>query len=95
MKQRTLGLAIGLLLAWCGASAQQNTTYSYQYDNNGNLTKVTDPLSQVTDRSYDVLNRQLQQLQPPPVTGAARPAINYTYDALDQLSTVRDPRNLT
>ncbi|MRV76627.1 type IV secretion protein Rhs, partial [Duganella sp. FT92W] len=38
---------------------------------------------------------QLQQLQPPPVTGAARPAINYTYDALDQLSTVRDPRNLT
>ncbi|MRV75348.1 type IV secretion protein Rhs [Duganella sp. FT92W] len=94
--KRHPGLTLAaLVLAWGGASAQQNTTFSYQYDNNGNLTKVTDPLSQVTDRSYDVLNRQLQQLQPPPVTGAARPAINYTYDALDQLSTVRDPRNLT
>lgn len=95
MMNRALGLATGLLLAWGGASAQQNTTYSYQYDNNGNLTRITDPLSKVTDRSYDVLNRPLQLLQPPPVTGAERPAINYTYDALDQLSTVRDPRALT
>jgi YD repeat-containing protein len=75
--------------------AQQDTIYNYQYDYNGNLTQIKDLLQQVTDITYDNLNRVTKQLQPPPVAGAARQAINYTLDARDQLSSVRDPRNLT
>ncbi|MES2740062.1 MAG: RHS repeat domain-containing protein [Pseudomonadota bacterium] len=76
------------------AQTVQNTTYTYQYDANGNMTQITDPLSHVTNQTYDALNRLKLQTQPAPVTGAARPAIGYTYDGLDQLSTVTDPRQL-
>ncbi len=76
------------------AQAVQNTTTNYQYDANGNLTQITDPLGHVTNYSYDGLNRRRQQLQPAPVTGAARPAISFGYDGLDQATSVTDPRNL-
>jgi YD repeat-containing protein len=88
----------GALLAALGGSAAaqtQNTTTSYQYDSNGNVTQITDPLGHVTNHSYDALNRLTQQLQPAPATGGSRPAIRYGYDGLDQLVTVTDPRNLS
>lgn len=90
-------LAGTLLLAVHGLTLSQmaqNTTYRYQYDANGNLTQITDPLGRVTDQSYDALNRLTQQLQPAPVAGAARPTIKYGYDARDRLVSVTDPRNL-
>jgi RHS repeat-associated protein len=77
------------------AQTTQNTTYNYQYDNMGNLTQVTDSLGNGTNLSYDALQRVKQQIQPAPVTGAARPTSNFTYDGLDQPITVVDPRNLT
>lgn len=76
------------------AQAVQNTTWQYQYDANGNLTQITDPLGRVTNQSYDALNRLKQQLQPAPTAGAARPATGYGYDSLDHLTTLTDPRNL-
>lgn len=76
------------------ASATPVTTYSYDYDPNGNLTKITDPRNQVTDQEYDALNRLQHLLQPPPTTNAARPTVDYAYDGLNQLSTVTDPRGL-
>ena len=92
------GAVTGAILMMCGVASAfaqaQNTTYHYQYDAMGNLTRITDPLSRVTDQQYDALNRLQQQLQPPPVAGAARPVIGYSYDGLDQLRTVTDPRNL-
>jgi len=72
----------------------QNTTL-YDYDNNSNLTQVTDPLGRITNQSYDALNRVIQQLQPAPTSSSGRPAIGYTYDGLDQVATVTDPRSLT
>ncbi|RJG05285.1 RHS repeat protein [Noviherbaspirillum cavernae] len=74
--------------------APQNTTYSYQYDAVGNLTRITDPLGHVTDQGWDALNRLKQKQQPAPTTGAPRPTVNYSYDGLDQLISVTDPRNL-
>jgi YD repeat-containing protein len=76
------------------AQAVQNTTYSYLYDAMGNPTQLTDPLGRVSNQSYDPLNRVKQQLQPPPATGAARPAVNYTYDGRDHVAAVSDPRAL-
>ena len=76
------------------AQTVQNTTTQFQYDANGNLTQITDPLQQVTDQLIDPLNRVQQQQQPAPTSGAARPTIAYTYDGRDQLSSVKDPRSL-
>lgn len=72
----------------------QNSTYQYQYDAVGNRTQIIDPLNRVTNQIYDPLNRLQQQLEPAPIAGAARPVINYSYDGLDQLVSVTDPRNL-
>ena len=89
----SLSLALGLFSI--NALAQvQNTNTQFQYDANGNLTQVTDPLQQITNQLIDPLNRVQQLQQPAPVSGAARPTIAYTYDGRDQLSSVTDPRNL-
>ncbi|MTV36234.1 RHS repeat-associated core domain-containing protein [Duganella radicis] len=84
-----------LTLATASAQTTQNTTYTYQYDNMGNPTQVTDALGNVTTTNYDPLLRVKQLIQPAPVAGVARPTSNFTYDGLGQSSTVIDPRNLT
>lgn len=105
LKPRSIAAAMMFVMAYspllgqitgtvASAQAVQNTTYSYQYDTAGNLTQVTDPLGRVSNQSFDALNRVRQQLQPPPVLGAARPTVNLTYDGLDQIATVSDPRVL-
>ena len=76
------------------AQIVQATTTQFQYDANGNLTQVTDPLQRITHHLIDPLNRVQRQQQPAPVSGVARPTIAYTYDGRDQLSAVTDPRNL-
>ena len=76
------------------AQSSQSTTTQFQYDANGNLTQITDPLQQVTNQLIDPLNRVQQQQQPAPVSGAARPTMAYNYDGRDQLSSVTDPRSL-
>jgi RHS repeat-associated protein len=76
------------------AQATQNTSYSYQYDEMGNVTKVIDPLNRVSSQSFDPLGRLKQQVQPVPNAGVATPTIDYTYDLLDQPATVTDPRKL-
>jgi YD repeat-containing protein len=61
----------------------------------GNRTQVTDSLGNVSNLLYDPLSRVKQMVQPVPTAGVARPTSNFTYDGLDQPSTVVDPRNLT
>lgn len=86
---------IGLCGAAVHAETPQNTIYQYQYDASGNRTQITDPLGNVTNIGYDQLYRIKQQIQPAPATGVARPTSNFSFDALDQLSSVSDPRNLS
>jgi RHS repeat-associated protein len=62
---------------------------NYAYDNQGNVTSITDPLSQMTTNAYDALNRLTQ------VTDPANGVTGYGYDGLDQLTSVVDPRNNT
>lgn len=94
---RALSAAAVMLLAAVGtvAAQTQNQITKFEYDTNGNLTKITDPLLRVTDQEYDALNRLKKQLQPIPSAGASRPTVQYVYDGLDQLIGVTDPRNVT
>jgi RHS repeat-associated protein len=101
MKRLTLILAIEALLltqalpVWAQTPPPQNTTRSYVYDAQGNLTQRTDPRSKLTTHSYDSLNRLRQITQPIPVTGSATPLISIGVDGKDQVTSVKDPRNLT
>jgi YD repeat-containing protein len=65
-----------------------NQTTTYEYDANGNLTKITDPLTRQTTQTYDALNRLLTS------TDAALGVTRYGYDGLDQLTKVTDPKTL-
>lgn len=78
-------LALG---SFAGAQTVQNTTTSYQYDANGNLTRITDPLNHVTVNQYDALNRRIK------VTDPNNGITQYGYTGLDQLTQVTDPRAL-
>ncbi|MRW82625.1 type IV secretion protein Rhs [Pseudoduganella sp. FT26W] len=84
-----------LVLTPAVAQTAQNTTYTYLYDDIGNLSQVTDALGNVSNVSYDPLLRVKQRIMPAPASGAARPTTNFTYDGQDQPATVVDPRNLT
>jgi len=66
----------------------QNQTTSYSYDNNGNVTGVTDPLNHTTTNAYDGLNRLVR------VTDPNSGVTQYAYDALDHLTRINDPRSL-
>ncbi|WKB56135.1 RHS repeat-associated core domain-containing protein [Eleftheria terrae] len=92
--QRTL---LGALMAAQAvpALAQQSTTTQYEYDAEGNRTKITDPRQQVTTQSYDELYRLKQQTLPAAKAGEATPVIQYGWDKRDQLSSVTDARKNT
>ena len=87
----------GLTMGYDTAAAQtpQPSTTRYEYDANGNLTRIVDPLGHVTVQRYDASNRLVQQQLPAPVAAASAPVIVYHYDARDQLTGVKDPRNLS
>lgn len=94
LKPRLLPALYALALAAGHVHAQQDTTTRYEYDAQGNLTRITDPLGRITDQGYDALHRLRQQTQPAPAANVPRPVLRYTYDGLDQLTAVTDPRNL-
>ncbi|HSD44478.1 MAG TPA: RHS repeat-associated core domain-containing protein [Burkholderiales bacterium] len=65
----------------------QNQTTRYAYDNQGNLTGITDPLNRVIANAYDALNRLKHMTDPS--AGVTR----FGHDGLDQLISVTDSRN--
>ncbi|WP_089725806.1 RHS repeat-associated core domain-containing protein [Candidatus Thiosymbion oneisti] len=68
--------------------AGMGQTTHLDYDSNGNLTTVTDPLGQTTSRAYDALDRIAQ------LTDAATGITHYAYDRVGNLTGVTDPRGL-
>ena len=69
---------------------------NFQYDPNGNLTQITDPLGRIRQHQYDPLDQPVRQLEPhPTVVGSTQGQIDTTYDGLGQLTGVTDPRNLS
>ena len=71
------------------AAGTAAVTTTYGYDNNGNQTAVSAPLSRNTTNAYDALNRLTQ------ITDPANGNTYIGYDAEDNLTSVKDPRNLT
>src|SRR5262249_4201805 len=73
-------------------SAQNHIT-AYTYYDQGNLKTIDGPLAGTDDTTtynYDALNRLVQVINP---SGGGQ--VNYGYNALDQLASVKDPRGLT
>jgi len=69
---------------------------TYQYDANGNLTQITDPLGRIRQVQYDALNQPVRQLElHPTVIGSTQGQIDTAYDSLGQIAGITDPRNLT
>lgn len=68
--------------------AVNNQATLYEYDDNGNLTKITDPLKRTVANQYDALNRLITSTDP-----EGNPT-HYSYDSQDQLVWVTDPRKL-
>jgi RHS repeat-associated protein len=61
----------------------------YDYDAQGNLIRIVDPLDRATTQAFDALNRVVSIVDP------AYGRTQLAYDALDQLRVVTDPRGLT
>ena len=69
-----------------------NHATAFAYDANGNMEAVTDALQRVTQQSYDPLNRLARTLQD---VGGVAAEIRSSYDALDQVTQVTDPKGLS
>ncbi|WP_253276152.1 RHS repeat-associated core domain-containing protein [Xanthomonas campestris] len=72
------------------ATAGSNPT-DFEYDANGNATKVTDALATATQSEYDPLNRLSRTLQD---VAGIKANTTFDYDALDKLTKVTDPKGL-
>lgn len=70
------------------ASGTAAVTTTYGYDNNGNQTTISAPLTRNTTNQYDELDRLTE------VTDPANGVTHYTYDASDNLTSVTDPKGL-
>lgn len=73
---------------------QDDAATSYQYDGDGNLTTVSDPLGHVTSLEYDTFDRVVRNVLPAPTSAARRSTIAYSYNHQDQLLSVTDPKGL-
>ena len=69
-----------------GAYANEATTYGR--DNNGNITKVTDPNNHVTTNGFDALNRLATRLDP----NGGKTTVDYNAD--DSIAAVTDARGV-
>lgn len=72
------------------ATAASDPT-DFEYDANGNATKVTDALATATQSEYDPLNRLSRTLQD---VAGIKADTTFGYDALDNLTKVTDPKGL-
>jgi len=90
--------ALNRLVKVIGGTNPQTQVTQFAHDDNGNITSVDGPLAGVVDlttNTYDELNRLIRVTSPVTIGGGAVNAVTeYTYDALDQITKVRDPRGL-
>lgn len=71
-----------------GAAGTSGVTTTYGYDNDGNQTAVSAPLSRNAANTYDALNRLSQ------ITDPNNGITKLAYDAEDDVTSVTDPRSI-
>lgn len=74
-------------------SALDETGTRFEYDPNGNLTKVIDELGRTTALKYDAFNRVVRATRSASATATTN-SVAYSYDHQDELLSVTDPRGL-
>ncbi|MBX7166851.1 MAG: hypothetical protein K1X74_11025 [Pirellulales bacterium] len=77
------------------AGGNDQPVWSYEYDKLGNLKKLTDPQSHVTDYTYDNRDRLTNVLEPAAAAGGTRPSWAYAYDDASQMTSSTDPMSRT
>ena len=68
-----------------GGGTPTDYTWTYQYDEAGNRTRITDPLGNQTQYGYDAINKLIQ------VTDQRGNATDFAYDVLNRLWKVTPP----
>jgi len=68
-------------------------TWAFAYDAKGNSTSRVDPNGNRVASLYDRLDRPTT-LTTAPASGGAQPSVVLSYDALDHVASVQDPRSL-
>ncbi len=81
--------SLGQLWKQLGSAGSAAVTTSFTYDNDGNPSGVSAPLSRNTTQLYDELNRLKQ------VTDPGTGVTQFGYDARDNLVSVVDPNSNT
>ncbi|MEQ1514074.1 MAG: RHS repeat-associated core domain-containing protein [Lysobacteraceae bacterium] len=89
--QRTLSRTYNTLGQLQTVTDAYNRNTGFTYDLNSNLDQATDALSRTSDNNYDPLNRLSRTLQD--MNGIAAET-KFTYDVLDNLTQVNDPKLL-
>lgn len=89
--QRTLSRTYNTLGQLQTVTDAYNRNTGLTYDLNSNLDQATDALSRTSDNNYDPLNRLSRTLQD--MSGIAAET-KFTYDVLDNLTQVNDPKLL-
>lgn len=74
-------------------TALDETGTRFEYDPNGNLTKVIDELGRTTALKYDAFNRVVRETRTA-LAAAATHSVAYAYSHQDELLSVTDPRGL-
>lgn len=82
--------AIGRVTAEKGNNLQN---VRFEYDGNGDVTKLTDSLGRYTTYQYNVFGEQVKVTQPAPNPGETQPITETGYDALGRVAWVKDPKN--
>jgi RHS repeat-associated protein len=87
--------AYGNLIQVVERNGGSSYTTNYEYDRNGNLTKITDASSNVRNFTYDGLNRRLTAEDLHASADGTYGTWTYTYDDAGNLSSRLDPKSQT
>lgn len=85
---RTVGFVLAMTALTATVTHAASPITNFEYDAEGNLTKVTNGLNHATVSAYDALNRRISS------TDANTGITQYSYNAINQMTQVTDPKGL-
>jgi RHS repeat-associated protein len=74
-----------------GVGTPEVGTWTYEYNSRGQVTKLTDPNTKVTDYAYNAAGFLTSITEPADATGGTRAVHGFEYDAVGRLTASVDP----